>query len=545
MRVDAGGALMRMPDLRSAVDRHALSACLLFGAIGALLLRQDASWDLRNYHLYNVWALLHGRLTIDLAAAGLQSYFNPLLDLPYYLLGMGPLAHLPRLLAALQGLWYGGMVFVLLRIAMRLADLQGRAFGAGDLFAVLIGATGTMTVSQVGLSSNEMPLAMLVLLAVYLLLPLCAEDPVERAAQRVLLAGLLCGLAAGLKPTAIVYSPALACALLVACVGRAGTWRLCLLFVAAASGGFLAVYGWWGVKLWSLTGNPVFPMFNQVFHSAWLPPVSGTDIRFLPKTAGQWLFYPCYWVFKNQWLVTETRFADPRYALAMAALAVLAASAWFRRKQAAAGGRALRLLAVFVVLAYVAWLRLFSILRYVIPLEALTGLLLLLAIQALLAVAGKGRSSRSWLAWCMAGIFLMSVYCSHYPSWGRADYADTVFNVRAPAVEPGSTVLLIGQPLAYIIPFIGNAESSQFIGLTSFNQHAGNYRLNALVRERLHSHQGPIYALLESNVASGAEALQQWLPGAQFAGQCEVVSSNLHNRRYDDANLRLCRVLQH
>jgi hypothetical protein len=47
---------------------------------------QDGNWDLRNYHLYNPWAWLNDRLTTDLAPAGLQSYFNPLIDLPYFFL---------------------------------------------------------------------------------------------------------------------------------------------------------------------------------------------------------------------------------------------------------------------------------------------------------------------------------------------------------------------------------------------------------------------------------------------------------------------------
>lgn len=535
---------MRMPDLRSAVDRHALPICLLLGAIGSVLMKQDASWDLQNYHLYNAWALLHGRLAVDLAPAGFQGYFNPLLDLPYYLLGTGPLAHWPRLVAASQGLWYGGMVFMLLRIATRLADLQGRTFGAGDLFAVLTGATGTMAVSQIGMSSNEMPLAMLVLSAVCLLLPLCAEDPIARPGRRVLLAGLLCGLAAGLKPTAIVYPPALMCALLAACFGRRGAWRLGLLFGAAALGGFLAAYGWWGWRLWSLTGNPVFPMFNQFFRSDWLPAASGTDPRFLPRSAGQWLFYPCYWVRENQWLVTETKFADPRYALAMVALVVLAALGWFRRKRPEVGARAVRMLAVFVALAYVAWLRLFSILRYAIPVEALTGLLLLLAVQGLLVAVRKSGSPKAWLAWCMAGLFLVSAGCSRYPSWWHVKYGDTVFEVRVPAVAPGSMVLLIGQPLAYIIPFIGDAQSSQFIGLTSFNQDAGDHRLNSLVRERLQTHQGDIYALFDGDAPAALKALQPWLPGARFAGKCVAVSSNLHSHHYDGAGTQWCKVLR-
>lgn len=41
----------------------------------------DINWDVQNYHYYNAWAHLHDRYSIDLAPAGMQSFFNPLFDL--------------------------------------------------------------------------------------------------------------------------------------------------------------------------------------------------------------------------------------------------------------------------------------------------------------------------------------------------------------------------------------------------------------------------------------------------------------------------------
>ena len=156
---------MRALDARKFLGVRALLACLSFGALLSVLRGQDANWDLKNYHLYNAWAWLHGRLALDLAPAGLQSFFNPLLDMPYFLLGTGPLQHWPRLLAGVQGLWYGGLVFMLFRVAIRLAGLRGRTFGWADVWAVLIGVTGTMTVSQTGSSFNELPLALFIYVA--------------------------------------------------------------------------------------------------------------------------------------------------------------------------------------------------------------------------------------------------------------------------------------------------------------------------------------------------------------------------------------------
>ena len=55
----------------------------LFGII-AITLGQDNFWDLRNYHYYNPYALMHGRFLTDIQVSQLQTYFNPTLDLLFY-----------------------------------------------------------------------------------------------------------------------------------------------------------------------------------------------------------------------------------------------------------------------------------------------------------------------------------------------------------------------------------------------------------------------------------------------------------------------------
>lgn len=519
-------------------------SCLLLGAVYSALRGPDASWDLRNYHLYAAWAALHGRLSLDLAPAGMQSFFNPLMDLPYFLLGTGPLQHLPRLLAGVQGLWYGALLFVLLKLALRLAEMAGRRFGGIDVLAVLIGGTGTMAVSQAGLSSNELPLAVLILTGLYLLLPLCGDAPGVKPWRRVLLAGLLCGLAAGLKPTAVVYLPAIGLGLLIALGSRAQAWRMTVLLGAAAIAGFLLAYGWWGWQLWKLTGNPVFPLFNQVFHSAWLPASSGTDRQFIPRDLGQWLFYPAYWIARNDHMVTEATFADARYALEQVAILILLAMSGWRRGKPHAESRVQRLLVVFVVVGYVLWLLLFSILRYAIPLEALSGPLILMAVQALPGSRSSDDRPRRWPIWMMAALFVLVAAGSRYPGWGHGRYAAQAFDVQAPAVQPGSLVLVVGQPQAYVIPFLSHAQESRYVGITWFNHSARGYRLDALLRERLHAQREPMLALMHYDAVAELQQLQQLLPGAQISG-CQLVQSNLtHDHDDQDAatRLRLCHV---
>lgn len=518
-----------------------MAACLLLGAWYAASRGEDASWDLRNYHLYNAWALLHGRLGTDIAPAGLQGYFNPLLDLPYYLLGTGPLRHMPRLLAACQGLWFGGVVWVVGRIAARLAALQQRPFGLIDAAAWLLGVTGSMTLSQAGLTSNEMPLALLVLSALYLLLP--DPDGGRAAWKRLAGAGLMCGVAAGLKPTAVVYVPALAMALLLMRGASRPAWSAGVVFAVAAASGFLLAYGWWGWRLYELTGNPVFPLFNQVFHSPWMPAASGTDARFLPHGALQWVAYPFYWLVPTQSLVTEVRFADPRYALAMISIVALIVAGVRNARRGAAAAPAVRLVAVFVALSYVTWLVLFSILRYAIAIEALSGLLMLMGWQAWMpSLATATPSARA--RWAVMALCLAVAAASRIPQWGHTRYADSAFAIQAPVVEPGSLVVVLGQPNAYVIPFIAGAAGSRYVGITWFTRQSDGHELEQRVRTALTRHRGTVYALLRDDAGEDLATLMRWLPGRRLQACTPIVSALERTRGGTDLSLglRLCRL---
>ncbi|MFT2612548.1 hypothetical protein, partial [Escherichia coli] len=77
-----------------------------------------------NYHLYNVHALLNGKLSIDFAPGGFQNFFNPVLDIPYY---FGVL-HLPGwLLSFLMGALHGLNFVLVLGICRKvLPDLPDK-----------------------------------------------------------------------------------------------------------------------------------------------------------------------------------------------------------------------------------------------------------------------------------------------------------------------------------------------------------------------------------------------------------------------------------
>jgi hypothetical protein len=517
------------------------------GAALSLKLKQDALWDTKNYHIYNAWALLTDRYGRDIAAASLQSYFNPIPDLPYFVLATGPLDHHPQLLAALQGLWFGALGYLIMRISFRLAELQERKPSFADLMAVIIGASGTMAVSQAGTTTNEIMLAWLVLLGLYLLMPLFQRKAAPDMPLAAVAAGLCCGFAAGLKPTAIVYPPALCIALLFVSASTGRRLAYATTFAVGSTIGFLSSYGWWGWHLYHLTGNPVFPMFNQAFHSDLIPSTGNTDPRFMPRSVAQWLFYPFFWLERKSGIVTESPFSDPRYALAMLSILTLPILALRKRRhtgseESESQHPAVRLIIVFAVVSYILWLALFSILRYAIPIEAMTGILLLIAVQAIFPGTQNKPAPTKRRNLALIVLLVLVAAATHYPNWGRIRFGGRVFDVAPSHIQSGSLVLVGGIPSAYAVPFFANAQSLDFIGLNWFVQSSNGHRLWDTIQQRIAAQKGPIYIVLRSGEEQpDINLLHEFLPN-HVPADCHLIQSNLDSVN-SGSTLKLCSVI--
>ena len=119
----------------------ALAACLAAAGFASVASRLDVNWDLKNYHYYNAYAFLNGRIGWDVAPAQIQTYHNPLLDLVFYELVQAIPS--PRLIAFAMAMPAGIAAFFLLRMLAVLfpAGLQGRALWIAAAFA--IGVTGS------------------------------------------------------------------------------------------------------------------------------------------------------------------------------------------------------------------------------------------------------------------------------------------------------------------------------------------------------------------------------------------------------------------
>ncbi|HEV8268851.1 MAG TPA: hypothetical protein VGR00_11470, partial [Thermoanaerobaculia bacterium] len=451
MREDA-----RESRIRWAGSLALLASCIVASGSVSLLLGQDVNWDLKNYHFYGPYAFLHGRLGWDVAPAQVQSYLNPVVDLPFYFFATAiPSA---RVVAFLMAASTGVAVFFLVRILLSSFRTSDRRDGWVRFAAALaIGVTGAAGVSTIGSTMGEWPSVAMLLAAIYVVL---RSDTVSRA--RLFAAGALVGAGAGLKPTYVIYGAAFFVAIF-ALIPKGSRVRDAATYSGAALLGFAATTGFWCATLQRHLGSPVFPILNGVVKSPFWEPISLRDVRFLPRTLGQAIAYPFLFARKSH-LVAEVSFVDYRIA-ALFVLAVLCGANWMVRRGRAQGEtigaelRARRFLIVFSAVAYVAWLVSFGIYRYLVPLEILSGLLI---VSGVVFLAGNGAMSR----FAVLAATVAIVASTRPMNWGRKPFDGAFFQVSVPDLSQALVLIassnpVSSDPVSYLIPFF--PEETRFI----------------------------------------------------------------------------------
>ena len=446
-----------------------LVVLMLVCGVASMILGADRGWDAQNYHVYAPWRLFVER-PLDVLAAGMQGFHNPLPDIPFALLLWG-LNDWPRLVAFLMGLPAGAVLWVAWRCARHiLADAPGAAWLAA--LATIGTAGGAVFRSQIGTTSGDVVTGGLVLLGVLALLRPDGGYPWRAAA----VAGFACGAAIGLKLTNAPFAPAIA-AMVVLRLG----WdrRLPAALLACAAGGavgMVATGGWWAAHLAATTGNPIFPYFNEFLDAGEGIPRAGRDLQFMPATLAEALIRPFLWAVSDLPRVTEERMRDPRLAAGLVAALALP---FLRRAPAR---RAALPAAAFLLVAYALWLRMFSIYRYVFVLEALAPALLIAALTALPMRA----------ATAIAAVAVVAAFPLTKPVPAlRAPLGDRYLAVDWPALAPGATVLGTAKPTAFLA--IGLPPETALWSLTGIAEVGGPRDRAALAALRAGS--APLYAV--------------------------------------------------
>lgn len=467
---------------------------LFLGGVLSLLMGQDASIDLLNYHLYNPFAFLTHRSAADLIPAGMHSFFNPLLDVPFYFI-FSLFNDFPRLAAFLQGWGYGLFLFFVWEIgALLWAECSAPRDILIRLSAFVMAATGGPALSQIGLSSNEVLLAAGGACVLWLLLKQ------QRAPSRRnwLMAAFLTGALFGLKYT---FGPA---ALGLASAGlylwcRQGKDRKTLgLCILGGVGGFLLTNGLFMWELWQQTGNPFFPYFNAVFQSPFFDSINLPNGIGTPQTWQEWLFLP-FMRLHSGMLELQT---DWRLALGLAA--GLGWSIFLllpRRSRPGTIPEGIKPLLLFFGVTYIFWLSVFSVMRYEILLDLAGALLLAAGLQQLL---GKTTGAAA------AAVLTLVLLYSPPADWGRTAYRQKNFIASLPRLEENALVLLAGH-----ISFLALANpQASYVGGIWFDPEdyvkeqkylarqlnilqPADYRFHfeEQIRQKIRAHAGPLYIM--------------------------------------------------
>ncbi len=458
------------------------------------------AWDFLNYHYYDGYAVFHDR-TQDIAPAGLHTYFNPTAEIPFYL---GATLLPMKLFGFLFGFFSGLNVPLTYFLARKV--LRGPLAPVLALLCALLAAGSANFAIELASVNHDNLVSLFFLLG---LIALLQAPEAGRSWLPVAIAGALIGAGVGLKLTLAPFLAATGVCLPVL-LRRQTAWRqviwLEIAFAAAALAGVLATSGWWMVHLWNAYGNPLFPMFNAIFHSPYAPPRSFADHRFLPHGLLEQIAYPVFFSFDFRKAGINMPLHDWRYLAAYVGFVAGAIVLMVRRlRPAPVRDSAMPLMddnvAIFFVsmsaLAYGLWQVTFGVTRYLFPLDMFLPLVALAWLQLL-----------GWASWRAIGAWatafaLLAVSASH-PWHGEQRWNEALLKARVPPVADNGLVVMAGSaPMAFLIPdfphvpFVrvslqdgfGPAASG---GITAIDS---DFLLARQARTAIATHSGPLYVL--------------------------------------------------
>ena len=521
-----------MPDSQPHASRAPLTAreyaflgcTILFWSAFVVLLGKDTSWDFRNYHWYGPYALLNHREGFDVAVAHLASWYNPYLDVPYYLLATKTASWVAlACLGAVQGANVVPL-YLLARHSLRLPDTR---LWAGAL--AILGQTGAQTLTEMGTTYYDNVTSLFALTGFAILVvrrETLRQGPLGSAALLALVAGFITGCAGGLKLPAMPFCVAFAATLLA----LGGSWKhVAVRLLAGGLGGIAGVALFaapWMLHVWQTTGNPLFPYFNGYWKSPLALEAHYRDLRFVPTSFWRQLLFPLW--FSIDWHIAgDLGFQDIRVAIAFFAV-IAAALFWLARRanpDPLALNDAAQPLLAFAACAYFTWLKMFAIYRYIVTLEMLAPLVLVTAIGLL-----PGTRRARFLALGVLGFAILVTARSDFLE--RAPVEDPYIQVALPPIaRPDRTMVVMtgDAPMGFIATQLPPAIPVLRIDGWMV-QPRDNSGLTRQMRQRVAAHLaggGDLYLIADAtDMARAREAASDYRLAIR-ATECQQFDTNL------------------
>lgn len=442
--------------------------CTLAALLACYHLGKDMAWDTLDYHFYAGFSALHDRFGQDYFPAGPQSYLNPYVLAPFYLLATSGLTALQvgLILAAVQS----AILWLAYELALTVAPPSGpQTRVAVGICAAALAFANPVLINQFGSSFADVTTAELVV-AGWLLLARAISVP---SALRVVYAALLLGCASALKLTNALHAVSAGVMVLFIPGSWRSRFRYAALFAMAGIVGFAVIAAPWSIRLEEHFGNPFFPLFNGIFHSPDYTTAPVIDYRFIPRSLGAALWLPFAMIAPRSMIHVEWAAPDLRYALLLIAAALSVVKwAWDRRPGRAepadeqaddSAGRALAALGFGFLADWVLWLTVSGNGRYFIPMACVAAVLAIVLIFRLCSGRPKIRN------YLLLTIFVVQCYQLHAgtqyasnPPWSNGPW----FQVSVPkrlASEPALYFNIGIQSNSFLAPYL--APGSGMINL--------------------------------------------------------------------------------
>ena len=498
-----------------------LAATVAFWAAFVVYLGKDTSWDFRNYHWYIPYAFLNDRMGVDIAVAHLASYYNPFLDIPFYLLA----THEPSWVTlAVFGAVQGANVVPLYIIGRQILQIDDYKLGAGLL--ALLGQTGGLGLNLYGTHYYDNVLSLFVFTSLAIIvanLQTLREGALWKVGLLSAIAAFITGMTVGLKLPEAPFALGIGAAIIA--VG--GGWKhISTRVIAGAIGGAAgaAVFGlYWMLQMDHLTGNPLFPYFNEHFHSTLAVNRNYRDLRFVPTHFWRQIFFPI--LFADDWSIADDiPFKDIRVAIAY--VTVIAASIFWvfgkRSKDPLVAPEHARVLFAFGAVAYIAWLKVFGIYRYILALEMISPILIAAAV-------GLVPLPRRTQLLALAGLFFAALVMTRPDYLERAPLGDPYVDVAVPKIEhPNRSMILMtgNDPLGFIAPELPHTIPILRIDGWMLQPKDGS-GLTKIMRERVAAFKGDLYLLADAgNMIRAHDALEDYDLAIDWP-KCNLFDTNL------------------
>jgi hypothetical protein len=465
---------------------------LLFFPTVSYILGGDGTPDFKIYHYYNGYAAISGGRPQDIAAAQLQTYYFPSADALYFCLiqWLNDWPGVTKVIFALPNVLAAYCAF---QIAERITPADWPLRKALSGLVALYGCTGAAAVPTIGTSMSDLVAGVFVLVAVLI----CIVRDKFTPYVTICLAAMSCGAAVGLKLTCLPMFFGMLGGISASYFRQPRiAIRYCAIFGAVGAGTCLLMAGWWWLQIYTKFGNPIFPSLNNIFKSDMIDVGSWTDDRFNPTGWLMSLFYPVYWAFKPTTRVIELNMRDSRILISLTAsliilgIGVFGQWRWSRQRTHPSDKANPMFMAVFFLVSYFLWEVLFSIYRYLVVLESLSGVMALSAMA--FAVRPKFRSIASLV---LAVILTLSASTTIYPWWSRSTPAKHIVEATVPSVSPDSMILMLDPyAMSYLVPFF--PPSVRVVGANTNLIHPGSVgRLEKQIEAAINGHIGPLWGL--------------------------------------------------